>query len=131
MAPLEVPELLEIPDPAPYDLNARDIADYLMTMLIQREPGVLRAEFRDGDGRWHVRSWRTAEQTEDCVATSESLGTFRSVLARFGAHYMDGQLYGGHTFRQLIHRGQRYTCRFFMSNDNWSGHWIRVYAKGG
>jgi len=129
---LEVPELLEIPDPAPYDLNAKETADFLMTMLLRSQPGALHAEFRDDDGRWFVRSWKVlTQQTEECVARSEGNGAFRAVLARFGAHYMDGQLYGGHTFRQLSQRGQRFTCRFFMSNDNWSGHWIRVYAKTG
>src|SRR5688572_27694695 len=95
---LEVPELLEIPDPAPYDLNAQQMADYLMTKLLQRQPAALEAEFRDGDGRWRVRSWRTPERTEECFATSENAGALRIALARFGAHYMDGQLYGGHTF---------------------------------
>jgi hypothetical protein len=126
---LEVPQLLQIPDPAHYDFNVCETADYLMTMLFQRSPAVLHAEFHDGVGRWFVRSWRTPQQTEECVASSENVDVFRIVLARFGAHYMDTQLYGGHTLRQLSQRGQCFTCRFFMSNDNWSGHWIRIYSK--
>jgi hypothetical protein len=121
---LDIPKFLEIPDPAPYDENPVAVADYLMTMLFQRQPAMLHAEFRDGDGRWYVR---TAQQDE-CVAKSKSVGEFRSVLARFGAHFMDTQLYGGHTRRALTQKQQKFACRFFMSNDNATGYWIRVYA---
>jgi hypothetical protein len=121
---LDIPELLKIPDPAPYDENPVAVADYLLTMLFQRQPAMLHAEFRDGDGLWFVQ---TAKKDE-CVAESKSVGEFRSVLARFGAHFMDTQLYGGHTRRALTQRQRKFACRFFMSNDNSTGYWIRVYA---
>jgi hypothetical protein len=121
---LEMPELLEMPDPAPYDENPIATADYLMTMLLKRQPAMLHAEFRDGDGRWLIQS----AHKDECIGESKRLGEFRSVLARFGAHYMDSQLYGGHIRRILIQHGLQFACRFFMSNDNSTGHWIRVYA---
>jgi hypothetical protein len=51
------------------------------------------------------------------------------VLARFGYFYMAVQLYGGFARRVLIHRGRQYGCNIYMSNDNWTGYWIRVYAR--
>jgi len=119
-----IPELLEIPNPAPYDENPVAVADYLMSMLFRHQPAMLHAEFRDGDGRWFVQT----AQKDECVAESKSVGEFRSVLARFGAHFMDTQLYGGHTRRSVIQKQQKFACRFFMSNDNATGYWIRVYA---
>ncbi len=121
---LDIPVLLEIPDPAPYDANPSEIADYLLTMLFQRQPAMLHAEFRDGDGRWFVKT----AQKDERIAESKSVGEFRAVLARFGAHFMDLQVYGGHTRRQLTQQQRKFACRFFMSNDNATGYWIRVYA---
>ena len=121
---LDIPELIEIPDPAPYDENPVAVADYLMTMLFRNQPAMLHAEFRDGDGGWFVQT----AQKDECIAKSKSVGEFRSVLARFGAHFMDTQLYGGHTRRALTQQRRELACRFFMSNDNATGYWIRVYA---
>jgi len=121
---LDIPELPEIPDPAPYDENPVAVADYLMTALFRRQPAMLHAEFLDGDGRWFVQP----AQGDECVAESRSAGEFRSVLARFGAHFMEGQVYGGHTRRILTQCGRKFSCRFFMSNDNSTGYWIRIYT---
>ena len=121
---LDIPELLEIPDPAPYDAKPTEIADFLMTMLFQRQPAMLHAEFRDGDARWFVQT----AQKDECIADSKHVSEFRAVLARFGAHFMDTQLYGGHTRRMITQRQRKFACRFFMSNDNATGYWIRVYA---
>jgi len=125
MDPLEIPELLEIPDPAPYDENPVATADFLMTALLRKQPAMLHAEFRSGDGRWFVRD---AAQHEECIAESKSVGEFRAVLARFGSHYMAVQLYGGHTRRAVTQQGRKFACEIFMSNQGWTGYWIRVYA---
>ena len=124
---LDIPELLEIPAPAPYDENPVATADFLMTTLLRRLPAMLHAEFQDGDGRWFVRD---AERQEMCVAQSKTVGEFRAVLARFGYHYMGVQLYGGHMRRTLTQNGRRYACEIFMSNQGVTGYWIRVYAHG-
>ena len=113
MDTLDIPELLEIPDPAPYDENPVAVADFLMTALLRRLPAMLHAEFRAGDGRWFVRD---SSQREECIAESKSVGEFRAVLARFGFHYMGVQLYGGHTRRAVSQGGQTFACEIFMSN---------------
>jgi hypothetical protein len=122
---LDIPELLEIPDPAPYDENPVTMADYLMTALLRRHPSLLHAEFHGGEGRWFVRD---SAQHDECVAESKSVGEFRAVLARFGAHYMSGQLYSGHARQSVEQQGRRFHCEFFMSNQGRTGYWIRVYA---
>lgn len=125
METLDIPELLEIPDPTPYDLNPAAVADFLMTALLRRSPAMLHAEFKGGDGRWFVRD---AERRDTCVTELKTVGEFRAVLARFGFHYMGVQLYGGHTRRNVTQNGRTYTCEIFMSNQGQTGFWIRVYV---
>jgi hypothetical protein len=122
---LDIPEWLEIPDPFPYDENPVAMADYLMTALLRRHPALLHAEFRSGDGRWFIRDSR---QREESVAHSKGVGEFRGVLARFGHHYMSGQLYSGHARQSVQQHGRTFHCEFFMSNQGRTGYWIRVYA---
>ncbi|SRR5258708_16725385 len=125
MDTLDITELLEIPDPAPYDENPVATADLLMTALLRKQPALLHAEFRGGDGRWFIRD---PAQGEECVAESKTVGEFRAVLARFGHHYMGGQLYGGHNRLSVRQQGRKFACEIFMSNQSGTGYWIRVYA---
>jgi len=126
MDALDIPELLEIPDPHPYDENPVATADFLMTALLRDQPAMLHAEFRGGDGRWFVRD---SAQRDESIAESKTVGEFRAVLARFGHHYMGGQLYGGHKRLSVTQRGREFACEIFMSNQGWTGYWIRVYAN--
>jgi|ERR1043166_5154059 hypothetical protein len=126
MDTLEIPELLEIPDPAPYDENPVATADFLMTALLRKQPAILHAEFRGGDGSWFLRD---AEQRDERITQSKTVGEFRAVLARFGHHYMSDQLYGGHARKTVAQGGRRFACEIFMSNQGWTGYWIRVYAR--
>jgi hypothetical protein len=121
---LDIPELLEIPNPI--DENAVATADFLMTALLRKQPALLHAEFRAGNGRWFVRD---STQREECIAESKSVGQFRAVLARFGFHYMGIQLYGGHAQRTVSQGGQTFTCDIFMSNQGNTGYWIRISAR--
>jgi hypothetical protein len=125
---LDVPELEQIPNPALDGGDAVPIADYVLTMLFRQQPAMLHAEFQGGEARWYVRALRSESQSDACVAESKSVGEFRALLALFGGRYMDMQLYGGHAQKSLAQRGRRFHTRFFMSNDNNTGYWIRVYA---
>ena len=122
---LDIPELLEIPDPATYDENPVATADFLMTALLRKQPAMLHAEFQDGNGGWFIRD---AARREECVATSKTVREFRAVLARFGYHYVSVQLYAGHIQRAVTQNGQKFDCEIFMSNQGRTGFWIRVYA---
>ncbi len=125
MDPLDIPELHEIPAPEPLRENPVAVADYLLTSLLHRLPAMLHAEFQGSNVRWFLQD---PSHQDICIHQSASIGEFRSVLARFGAHYMDGQLYGGHTRRNLTQNDCAYTCDIFMANQGRTGFWIRVYA---
>jgi hypothetical protein len=128
-----VPSRLTWPDlivPTNLERPANDspgaIADYLVATLLSRAPGLLQAEFiAEGPIAWFVRAG--GRQVEEVFRSSNS-ATFRSLLARFGGHYLDTQLYGGYVQRVLIFGEQRWMCRIYMSNAGGSGLWIRAYA---
>jgi hypothetical protein len=122
---LEIPELIEIPDPAPCDENPVATADFLITALIRKHSAMLHAEFHRGDGHWFLRD---AQGHDDLIARSKTIGEFRAVLVRFGHHHMNGQLYGGHARRTVAQHGRKFACEIFMSNQGWTGYWIRLYA---
>jgi hypothetical protein len=126
MDTLDISELLEIPDPPPYDENPVATDDFLMTALLRKQPAMLHGEFRGGDGRWFVLD---SAQHEESIAESKTVGEFRAVLARFGHHYMGVQLYGGHKRLSVTQHGRKFVCEIFMSNQGRTGYWIRVYAN--
>ena len=50
------------------------------------------------------------------------------MLARFGHHYMGGQLYNGYALRWLRQGGRVHRCYIYMSNGGQPGFWIKIYA---
>jgi hypothetical protein len=131
METLDVPDLPELPDPAPYGSNAVTFADFLLTNLFRHSPALLHAEYLHPQQAvtWFIRRQSTDESTQDVsIAVSPSVGSFRSVLARFGHHYMGGQLYHGFAMRFLRQHDRIPRCFIYTSNMGQSGFWIRVYA---
>lgn len=131
METLDVPELLELPDPAPFDESPVAFADFVLTKLFRHGSALLHAEYRHSEESvtWLIYP-RSGDETERdlLVAVSPSLGSFRSVLARFGHHYMGGQLYNGFAMRFLRQHDRTHQCLIYSSNMGESGFWIRVYA---
>src|SRR5206468_3903857 len=131
MNKLDVPEVFEMPRLGPIEEDPVAFADMMLTALLGREAGVLHAEYRDPEPSvgWFITplGWR-GEQSDPAVAVSPSGGAFRSVLARFGHHYMSDQLYNGYALRFLHQRGRVHRCHLYMSNTGQSGFWIEVYA---
>jgi len=127
----DVPEVFEMPQLGPNEESPVALADMVLTALLAREAGVLHAEHHDSEVSvgWFIAplDWR-GEQTDAPVAVSPSRGAFRSVLARFGHHYMGGQLYHGYALRFLRQRGRVHRCHIYMSNAGQSGFWIEIYA---
>jgi hypothetical protein len=127
----EVPEVFEIPQLGPNEESAVAFADLMLTALFRRESGLLHAEHHDAEPSigWFIAplDWH-GEGTDPPVMVSPSRGAFRSVLARFGHHYMGGQLYNGYALRFLRQRSQVHRCHIYMSNAGQSGFWIEVYA---
>ncbi len=125
--PIEVPEVAELSG-AEFDVVT--YAHFLLTRLLRHDTALLHGQFRDGTGIWLLRQRPNGtEGSDEAIARIDSKGDFRMVLARFGFFYMAVQLYGGFARRVLIHRGRQYGCNIYMSNDNWTGYWIRVYAR--
>jgi hypothetical protein len=132
MDTLEVPEVWEVPPQlSPNEETPVAFADMVLTALLAREAGLLHAEHHDSELSvgWFLSplDW-PGGQTDAPVAVSPSRGTFRSVLARFGHHYMGGQLYHGYALRFLRQRGRVHRCHIYMSNAGQSGFWIEIYA---
>jgi hypothetical protein len=125
--PIEVPEVTELSG-AEFDVVA--YAHFLLTHLLRHDTALLHGQFQDGTGIWLLRQRTNGKDGSDvAIARLGSKGDFRMVLARFGFFYMSVQLYGGFAHRVLIHRGCQHVCNIYMSNDNWTGYWIRVYAR--
>jgi hypothetical protein len=124
--PIEVPELIKVSE-AGFDVI--EYANFLLAHLLREDAALLHAQFQNGIAVWLLRQRpKGTEGAEVEIARMDSVGDFRVVLARFGYYYMAVQLYGGFARRVLTHRGRQYACSIYMSNDNWTGYWIRVYA---
>jgi hypothetical protein len=127
----DVPEVFGVPQLGPNEESPVAVADMVLTALLRRESGLLNAEHRDsepGVGLFIGPLGSHGEQMHAPVVVSPSRGAFRSVLARFGHHYMGGQLCHGYALRFLRQAGQVHRCHIYMSNTGQSGFWIKIYA---
>jgi hypothetical protein len=98
MARKNPPDAIDVPYVGKF-LAASDVvskADFLLTMLLRQDAGLLHADFADDGGKWHVRGWTSdTSGPDEVVAVTEKRSDFRTILARFGHHCMHDQLYGG------------------------------------
>lgn len=135
LAAIQVPTIVEPPDRESGSEDGPWIvsyADWLMNLVLRTAPSGLRAEMRDSDDR-NVR-WERLKKPGACEETEPLSHTtptdiFRSILARFGHHYLDGQLYGGSCERILVWRDQQFAAQFDCSNSGSSGFWIEIHAE--
>ncbi len=133
MEQLDVPEVTQLPELSGGEENAVGFADMVLTSLLVHDAAVLYAEHTTADGSGSV-SWRIEPRgqgvaTHDIeIGVSPTQGSYRSVLARFGHHYLGGQLYNGYTMRLLRQRNRVHRCHIYLSNFGQTGFWIRVYA---
>ena len=131
MNSFDVPELHLIPDPAPFDEDPSEFADFVLTALMSHESAKLFAKYSIALAViWFVAKKQGNNWNEPvAVASSPSRGSFRSVLARFGHHYMNDQLYGGTANCMLKQRGKSFVCSISMSNSGPSGFWIEIQSE--
>ena len=127
---IEVPVVDEAPDIETHTDQMVEFANYLLTSLLRFESASLDADYRRTGGRWLVLG-HTPEppHLHEIIATTESLSLFRSVLARFGHLYLNGQLYGGYAELRLTQRGRSHGCAIYMANDQWREYWLRAYVS--
>lgn len=118
----EVPRVMNLPA----DADVVAIADFLLTHLLQNAPASLIAEPPPSgpfgfslkpDGSEPIEVYRCADA-----------GEFRAILARFGHHYLDGQLYGGFSQRILEQGNRRCVTLLYLSNNHSSGLWLRFHT---
>jgi hypothetical protein len=130
-------EIVDVPEVEPYaptsppEYNGVDFADMVLTCLMKRDTAFIHAEYRldNPSVTWFISQQQGMdEESYEPVAVSSSRGEFRNALARFGHHYMDGQLYGGFSARFFRQHGSVYRCLIYMSNSGLSGFWIRIYG---
>lgn len=131
METLDVPEVRQLPELSANEEDPVAFADMVLTSLLGYDNALLCAEHTvtDPSVSWRIAPRNEAVPMHDIeIGISPSLGSFRSVLARFGHHYMSDQLYNGYALRFLQQRGRVHRCHIYMSNAGHSGFWIRVYA---
>lgn len=131
METFDVPEIRQLPELSANEEDPVAFADMMLTSLLGYKNALLCAEHIgvDSSVSWCIEPRDEAELTHAIeVGISPSLGSFRSVLARFGHHYMCGQLYQGYILRLLRQHGRVHRCHIYMSNQGQSGFWLRVYS---
>lgn len=131
---LDVPEVTYLPELSGNVEDPVSFADMVLTAALRWDSALLYAEhpWRENDGSisWRIQPRdRTIVSREVEIGISPSLGSFRSVLARFGHHYMADQLYNGYALRWLRQHSITRRCQIYMSNTGLSGYWIRVYLS--
>jgi len=101
------------------------MVDYLLAGLLHVAPSTLSARYVDPKKEvvWHLRT----NSTETVFHRSRAL-YFRTILARFGHHFMDGKLYGGEVEKELSYLSRDFTVAFKMSNSQPNGFWIEITA---
>ncbi len=130
---LDVPEVRQLPKLSANEEDPVAFADMVRTRLFGYESALLLAEYSsigvNGSVSWRIEPRNEAIPTHDIeVAITPSRGSFRSVLARFGYHYMGIQLYSGYALRFLRQGDRTQRCHIYMSNNSQSGFWIRIYS---
>ena len=107
-------------------------ADHLLTLVCTAAPALLHAEARANADNvtWLLRPLGTGPEADRVVGELPNRNHFRTVLARFGAEYMDGLLYGGYQFVEVDQDGGRlFVVTFFTSNLARTGFWAQLYAS--
>jgi len=132
---MDVPEVAQFSEASDGGGNPVAFADMVLTALLAHDCALLCAEHDPMAAPESPVIWRIHPREDTVysargveVGSSPSLGYFRMVLARFGHHYMGGQLYNGYALRFLRQRGRVHRYHIYMSNSSQSGFWIRVYS---
>ncbi len=131
METLDVPEVLQLPELSANEESPIAFADMVLTSLLGYRNALLYADFTPAESSvgWYIKPSDKTVVTRDVeVGISPSLGSFRSVLARFAHHYMGCSPYNGYALRFLQQHGRVCRCDVYLSNCSQSGFWIRVYG---
>lgn len=135
MDTFDVPEFRTMPE-IPEEHGSTPLFAFInvvLTSLLNHAPAMVHAEAQDEDQKqpivWFIRPLKAdPEQKSLPIAASGSRSYFRASLARFGHHYMQGQLYNGYSLVHLRQGGFTYRTYIYMSNGGAPGFWIKIFA---
>lgn len=134
MDTIDVPAVFELPCLAPNEYDAVAFADLILTALLTHDAALLCADHSHPISHESSAGWFIHPRIDGLysagmeIATSPHRSHFRAMLARFGAHYLGGQLYGGYALRFLKQLERVHRCHIYMSNNGQSGFWLKIYA---
>ena len=100
--------------------------DCLRAKILEHAPCAVEAELEEGK---QTVIWKERLRGDNFFWELSSRH-FRSVLARIGNHYLDGQLYEGFGVVELGFENESkcQPLRIFFGNHSLTGCWIRIYA---
>ena len=129
---IDVPVVDRWPDFPPRHPPIPEICDYLLTRLLSDGARILYADYGTHAGRWYVKKQLDEPPVAtDLVAEVPDRSFFRMILARFGGHYLKGQLYGGYAEAFLKQREKAQFVAIYMGNDSRRGFWLRAFTVAG
>jgi len=108
------------------DKSIEDAVDWLFSKVLLCSPCAVEAEL--GEANEPV-IWKKQNQKNSIFWECFSRH-FRSILARVGNHYLDGQLYEGFGVVDLS-LGENLEChtvRIFFGNHSLTGYWIKIFS---
>jgi hypothetical protein len=119
-----------VPEVGQRKFDAAGYADHLLTVVCGAAPALLHAEAGPEERvAWRLRPLESGPEADRVVAEKPHRNHLRTVLARFGAAYMDGLLLGGHQSVLVEQDGRTFVVTFFVSNLARSGFWARIFAS--
>jgi hypothetical protein len=129
---IDIPVVDRWPEFPPRHPPIADICDYLITRLLTSEARLLYADYGKHGGKWFVQKRLDDPPcTDDVVAEVPDKSFFRMILARFGSHHLEGQLYGGYVEAFYKQREKSQFVAIYMGNDTCRGFWLRAYTRAG
>jgi hypothetical protein len=127
---IDIPVVDRWPEFPPRQPPVDVIADYLLTRLLSDDARMLFADYGKHGGCWYVQKrMDEASSSNDLIVELPDRSFFRMVLARFGTHYLGGQIYGGFTEAFFRQREKVQFVTIYMGNDSCRGFWLRAFTR--
>lgn len=129
LPPIEL-SVLDLSQQNGASLDAVSFANHLFARLVIDSPAdidVRHPEVETDEVAWLLQK-SSQEGPATVIATCPST-MFRAVLARIGAHFMEGQLYCGFASRVMRLGGHHARCFIYLGNCSDTGFWMKAYSR--
>jgi hypothetical protein len=107
--------------------SIEECVDALFAKILQCSPCTVEAEMRSGDSSIQ---WKRIDAADEIIWEC-SARHFRSVLARIGFHYIQGQVHEGFGIAEVRFKDESHQVRIYLGNNALTGYWTRIYAGSG